>query len=148
MEPLHGAPDGLGAELERIDRDPLVGGVDQLRELEVRRQPHRQEAVGLDAGAREEAAVGDADLEQRHRDPFRIELADHARERVEQAEVGLRRAGIVADELELDVVADELVQLRDQLVRREAGQRAAVQLELDLARDDVDLRRRRGRSSR
>ena len=103
------------------------------------RQPHRQEAVGLDAGAREEAAVGDADLEQRDRDPVRVELADHARERVEEAEVGLRRAGVVADELELDVPADERLHLRDQLVRREAGQRAAVQLELDLARDDVDL---------
>ena len=34
MEPLDRAPDGLGAELERVDRDPLVRGVDQLRELE------------------------------------------------------------------------------------------------------------------
>ena len=131
MEPLDRAPDRLGSELERVDRDPLVRGVDQLLELEVLRQPHRQEAVRLHAGPREEAAVGDADLEQRHGDPFRVELADHSRERVEEAEIGLRRAGIVADELELDVVADERLQLRDQLVGREAGQRAAVQLELD-----------------
>ena len=112
------APDGLGAELERVDRDPLVGRVDQLRELEVLRQPHRQEAVGLDADPGEEAAVGDADLEQRHRDPFRVELADHACERLEEAEVGRRRAGVVADELELDVVAGERLQLGDQLVGR------------------------------
>ncbi len=103
------------------------------------RQLHRQEAVGLHARLREEAAVGDADLKQRHGNAFRIELADHPRERVEQAEIGFRRARVVADDLDLDVVSGEVVQLGDQLLGREARQRATVQLELDLARHDVDL---------
>ena len=46
----------------------------------------------------------------------------------------------MADELELDVIADECSELGDQLLGAEAGQRAPVQLDLDLARDDVDLR--------
>ena len=59
MEPLDRAPDRLGAEVERVHGDPLVGGVDQLRELEVLGETHRQEAVRLHTRAGEAAAVGD-----------------------------------------------------------------------------------------
>ena len=45
----------------------------------------------------------------------------------------------MADELELDVAADDLLHLRDHLLRLEARQHPAVQLDDDLARDDVDL---------
>ena len=43
------------------------------------------------------------------------------------------------NDLELDVGADEVVQLTDQVVRCLSGQDPSVELELDLARDDVDL---------
>ena len=148
MEPLDRAPDRLGAELERVDRDPLVRRVDQLRELEALRQPHRQEAVGLHAGREKKRPSVTPIWSSGTGIPSGSSSRITLRERVEEAEIGLRRAGIVPDELELDVLADERLQLCDQLLGRESRQRAAVQLELDLARDDVDLLRRRGRSSR
>ena len=41
------------------------------------------------------------------------------------------------EHLELDVLADDVPQLAEQVVGAEAGQQAAVDLDLDLRRDDV-----------
>ena len=139
LEPLHRAPHRFGAELERGRRNALVGRVDVLQADEVVRHPHRQEAVALDPDETEEARVGDADLEERHRDPVRVELTQDSGEHLEQTEIRLGRPGVVPDELELDVAADDRLHLGDEVGRLEAGQQAAVQLDDDLARDDVDL---------
>ena len=49
--------------------------------------------------------------------PFGIELAQDAAEHLEEAEVGLGGPGSCRDELDLDVVADDVVELRDQVDR-------------------------------
>src|SRR5580765_363864 len=138
-ETLQRARDRLGPELDCRRRHAFVGGVDDFEDWKFLWQPHRHEAVRLDAELREEAAVCHAALEQRHRDPFGIELSQHAAEHLEEPEVGLSGARVVPYELDLDVVADDPVELRDQLIGREAGKEAAVELELDLCRDDVHL---------
>src|SRR5262249_15115264 len=96
--------------------------------------------VRLHACLAEEARVGHARLQHRHGDRTGIELAEDVREWLVEAEVRLRRSWIVAHDVELDVLAsDEVVQLADQVVGCLAREDAAVELELDLARDDVDL---------
>ena len=72
--------------------------------------------------------------------PSGIELADHIRERVEQAEVGRPPApGSWRTTSNSMSSPARSCSSRDQLLGREARQRAAVELELDLARDHVDL---------
>ena len=74
--------DRVDAEREGVDGHALVRVVDERVHLEVLRQPQRQPAVRLEAGAAEVARVGDARLEHRHRNAARIELADDLRERL------------------------------------------------------------------
>ena len=54
---LQGHEDGFCAEVQGLDGDALVGGVNSGHEVEIRRQVHGYEAVMLDAQAGEEARV-------------------------------------------------------------------------------------------
>src|SRR3712207_5870627 len=53
------------AELQGVDRDPLVDAVEQPGEVEVRRQPQRREPVAADPQLRPVLAVGAARHEVR-----------------------------------------------------------------------------------
>jgi H+/Cl- antiporter ClcA len=139
QEALEHARDRPRAELHRIGGQPLVLGVDQLHKGHVLGQLHRQEAIGLDAQAREEAPVGDAREQQRDGLAGGIQLVQRAGQRVEHRHVGLPAARVVADELEVDLDAGERPQLGVDVLGAEAGEQAAVQLQRDLIGDHVDL---------
>ena len=113
--------------------------MDQLHESHVLGQLHRQEPVRLDAQAREEAPVGDGG--EQEGDGFRrgIELAQRPRERVEQREVGLRRDGLVADHVELELHAAQGAQLGEHILGAKAREQPAVEFERHLIGDHVDL---------
>src|SRR5207237_4381193 len=95
-ESLQRAEQRLRAEAQRVGWDALVCRVHEREGVEALGKIERQEAVRLDPDAREEAPVGDADLEHRHGDRLRIQLAQDGSERVEQRQVGLGWAGVVA----------------------------------------------------
>ena len=125
--------DRLRPELDRVRRDALVRSVDE-----------RQEAEGRGAGSSAGSRTSGCPRREKKRPSVTpicssgtgslgLELAQDAGERLEQLEVRLRRAGVVADELELDVVADRVLQLPDQVVRPKPGRSPAVELDLDLA---------------
>src|SRR5688500_3545308 len=62
--PLQDAVHRVGSGRDRVGRDALVGGVDEVHEAEVVGQAHRREAVALDAEPAEVAGVGDAGEQQ------------------------------------------------------------------------------------
>ena len=109
-------------------------------EREVRRERERHEAVRLDPERRQVAPVGHRGHEHRDGDALGVELADHAREPVEEGHVRRCRPGVEARHLELDVVADDRADLREHVVRPEARKRAPVEVDDDLAGDDVHRR--------
>jgi hypothetical protein len=74
-ETLQRFVDPASSEAQGFGRDPLIGSMDSLVEVEVRGQLHRQVAVGLDAQPREVTCVRKGREQEGHRDTFRVGLA-------------------------------------------------------------------------
>src|SRR5918997_2354373 len=96
------------AELQRLDRHPLVDAVEQRGEVEVRRQPQRREAEAPHAQRLEALRVGAAAHGERHRPRavvLGLEGGDHL---VDQGAVERRLHGLVVDDpVALDALTDE-----------------------------------------
>src|SRR5256712_2370775 len=137
--PHHGLVHTLGPELERAYGDPLVGGVDGRRRVEVWRDVEGKEPVGADPKAREVARIGAAGDKRRHRHAPRIGLRQNGGEEVElrQVDLGLRRP----DQRHLDLLlgSDHLAQLAEHVLGSITRQEAPVELHPHLAWDHVDL---------
>src|SRR5215217_1551704 len=103
-ETLQGFIDRLGPEAQGFGGDPLISGVDSLVEVEARGQLHRQEAMALDAQPGEVPRVRKGRVQKWHRDPLRVGLTQDAGQGIEQAHIRLGGAGIMANDLELDVL--------------------------------------------
>ena len=67
------------SEVDGVDGDPLVFGVDELHEAKLRRKAHRQEPVGLDAEPGEEPPIGDGRHEKRQNAGANLLLDTEAR---------------------------------------------------------------------
>ena len=130
----------LGAEHQRVDGYPLVDAVEQRREIQVGRQPQRDEAETPNAQAREVLCVGSAGRACTARCGPR-DRRRAARAFIASTQVAVERRLVgrqVGDPLAGDVGADELVDLA--LERRlPAGQHTAVDDRLGGGRDDVGL---------
>src|SRR5215210_7434581 len=109
-----GVTEALHGELEVVDRDPLVGGVDQPRgQLRVHRL-RREEPVRDGAeGVTQPVAVGEAGHADRQHGGLRLDLADEALDCLPQrsAELGARAAPALDP---LEVVLGVAEQLADQ----------------------------------
>src|SRR3954447_22586838 len=96
------------AELQRLDRHPLVDAVEQRGEVQLRRQLQRREAEAAHAEALEALRVGAAAHGERHRPGavvLGLERGDH---RVDQRPFERRLPGLfVHQPLTLDALADE-----------------------------------------
>ena len=80
-------------------------------EREVLGHAQRHEAVRLDAERREVAGVRHRRQQHRDGDALGVELPHHLGQRIEERHVGVGRALVVAEHLELDVGADDVPQL-------------------------------------
>src|SRR5581483_10187856 len=126
-----------GPERHRLDGDALVGGVHERRR-DVGRQTHRHEPVGLDPEPADVTSVGVARKEHRDRNTVRIALAHDAREERKEREVGITpNSRLLGCELKRCDVARKRLELADEVVWRHPGQDAPVEVNRQLARDDV-----------
>ena len=127
------------AELQRLDRHPLVDAVEQRGEVEVRRQPQRGEPEAAHAEPLEALGVGAAAHRERHRARavvLGLERGDHL---VDQRAVERRLHGLVVDDpVALDALADQPGELALELLLL-AVEEAAVDGGAGGAGDDVGL---------
>jgi hypothetical protein len=130
-----------GAEVQALDRYALVRGVEETLAAEAGGHAHGDEPVGADPEPREVASVGAARREPGHGNTLRVGLAHDRPQRLEERpQLRLRLRGPHVQLLQLDLRSDHRAQLRAHVLGTEAREQAAVQIERDLARDDVDLR--------
>ena len=108
LENLEG---GVGAESDGVDRDALIGGVDEVHEAHLGGQLHGQEAVGLDPQPGEVSCVGDRRKQQRYRRAAGVRVAEDADQQVVEPEVWFGGSGIVAQQVELDVGTEQRAEL-------------------------------------
>src|SRR3954454_5347269 len=127
------------AELQGLDRHPLVDAVEQRGEVQVGRQPQRREPEAAHAQALEALGVGAAAHRERNRPRavvLGLEGGDH---RVDERSVERRLDGLVVDDpLALDALADQPGELPLELLLLPVEE-PAVDGGARAARDDVGL---------